>query len=105
VGDERVLINVSTRKFCRAVRLPEGDVPAPAGRRVEVGGIATQPASIQGISALDIKNGKFGAAVGACFAALMVRLAGVFRATFAGRPSARGTCAEGQRARPRRGTD
>src|ERR1700730_10806418 len=26
-----MLINVSTRKFRRAVRLPEGDVPAPAG--------------------------------------------------------------------------
>jgi hypothetical protein len=29
-----MLINVSTRKFCRAVRLPEGDVPAPAGAGV-----------------------------------------------------------------------
>jgi putative transposase len=32
-----MLINVSTRKFRRAVRLPEGDVPAPAlprGRRL-----------------------------------------------------------------------
>src|SRR5256884_2067528 len=28
------LINVSTRKFRRAVRLPEGDVPAPAGSGV-----------------------------------------------------------------------
>src|SRR5258708_25384755 len=28
-----MLINVSTRKFRRAVRLPEGDVPAPAGGR------------------------------------------------------------------------
>jgi putative transposase len=26
-----MLINVSTRKFGRAVRLPEGDVPAPLG--------------------------------------------------------------------------
>src|SRR5215470_11621645 len=26
-----MLLNVSTRKFRRAVRLPEGDVPAPAG--------------------------------------------------------------------------
>ena len=26
-----MLINVSTRKFRRAVRLPEGDIPAPAG--------------------------------------------------------------------------
>jgi hypothetical protein len=26
-----MLINVSTRKFRRAVRLPDGDVPAPAG--------------------------------------------------------------------------
>src|SRR6195256_2231681 len=29
-----MLINVSTRKFRRAVRLPEGDVPAPAGNGV-----------------------------------------------------------------------
>ena len=29
-----MLINVSTRKFRRAVRLPEGDVPAPAGAGV-----------------------------------------------------------------------
>ncbi len=28
-----MLINVSTRKFRRAVRLPEGDVPAPAGTK------------------------------------------------------------------------
>jgi hypothetical protein len=36
-----MLINVSTRKFRRAVRLPEGVVSAPAGgRRVEVGGFA-----------------------------------------------------------------
>lgn len=35
------LINVSTRRFDRAVRLPEGDVPAPSGSRVfEVGGLA-----------------------------------------------------------------
>ena len=35
-----MLINVSTRKFRRAVRLPEGDVPAPAGSwGVEVGGL------------------------------------------------------------------
>ena len=27
----QMLINVSTRKFARSVRLPEGDVPAPAG--------------------------------------------------------------------------
>src|ERR1700687_1208757 len=34
-----MLINVSTRKFRRAVRLPEGDVPAPAGGRgLEVAG-------------------------------------------------------------------
>jgi hypothetical protein len=31
-----MLINVSTRKFRRAVRLPEGDVPAPAGKRDRV---------------------------------------------------------------------
>jgi hypothetical protein len=37
-----MLINVSTRKFRRAVRLPEGDVPAPTGgRRVEVRGANT----------------------------------------------------------------
>jgi hypothetical protein len=29
-----MLINVSTRKFGRAVRLPEGDVPAPTGAGV-----------------------------------------------------------------------
>src|SRR5246127_5215080 len=29
-----MLLNVSTRKFRRAVRLPEGDVPAPAGSGV-----------------------------------------------------------------------
>jgi hypothetical protein len=29
-----MLINVSTRRFGRAVRLPEGDVPAPAGSGV-----------------------------------------------------------------------
>lgn len=33
------LINVSTRRFGRAVRLPEGDVPAPIGS-FEVGGLA-----------------------------------------------------------------
>jgi hypothetical protein len=34
-----MLINVSTRKFGRAVRLPQGDVPAPKRRRpVEIGG-------------------------------------------------------------------
>src|ERR1700719_4490616 len=27
----QILINVSTRKFARSVRLPEGDVPAPMG--------------------------------------------------------------------------
>jgi len=30
----QMLINVSTRKFGRAVRLPEGDIPAPAGAGV-----------------------------------------------------------------------
>jgi hypothetical protein len=29
-----MLLNVSTRKFRRAVRLPEGDVPPPAGSGV-----------------------------------------------------------------------
>jgi putative transposase len=29
-----MLINVSTRRFCRAVRLPEGDIPATAGAGV-----------------------------------------------------------------------
>jgi hypothetical protein len=29
-----MLINVSTRRFGRAVRLPEGDIPAPAGAGV-----------------------------------------------------------------------
>jgi hypothetical protein len=33
-----MLINVSTRKFRRAVRLPAGDVPAPAGSGVSMGG-------------------------------------------------------------------
>jgi hypothetical protein len=36
-----MLINVSTRKFRRAVRLPEGDVPAPAGAGVSISGFAT----------------------------------------------------------------
>lgn len=31
-----MLINVSTCKFRRAVRLPEGDVPAQAGSEVKV---------------------------------------------------------------------
>jgi transposase-like protein len=31
-----MLLNVSTRKFRRAVRLPEGDVPAPAGSGVKL---------------------------------------------------------------------
>jgi hypothetical protein len=36
-----MLINVSTRKIRRAVRLPESDVPAACwGWRVEVGGLA-----------------------------------------------------------------
>ena len=29
-----MLINVSTRRFGRAVRLPEGDIPAPPGAGV-----------------------------------------------------------------------
>ncbi len=29
-----MLINVSTRKFARSVRLPEGDIPAPKGAGV-----------------------------------------------------------------------
>ena len=31
VAMSQMLINVATRKFARSVRLPEGDVPAPAG--------------------------------------------------------------------------
>lgn len=44
-----MLINVSTRRFGRAVRLPEGDVPAPPGSRVfEVGGLAVRaPPSVE----------------------------------------------------------
>ena len=35
-----MLINVSTRRFGRAVRLPEGDIPAVRAGGVEVGGVA-----------------------------------------------------------------
>ncbi len=36
-----MLLNVSTRRFGRAVRLPEGDVPAKLGRQpVQVGRLA-----------------------------------------------------------------
>jgi len=44
-----MLINVSTRRFGRAVRLPEGDVPAPA--RIggfEVGGLAEVRSAVGG---------------------------------------------------------
>jgi hypothetical protein len=37
-----MLINVSTRKFRRAVRLPEGDVPAPAGSGVSKSAAASR---------------------------------------------------------------
>ena len=33
----QMLINVSTRKFARSVRLPEGDVPAPMGSGLSLG--------------------------------------------------------------------
>jgi hypothetical protein len=56
------------------------------------------PGKDQEIRELSRFDGTFGAAVGARFAALMVRPARVFRTTFVGRPSAWGTCAEGQRA-------
>jgi hypothetical protein len=56
------------------------------------------PGKDQEIRELSGFDGTFGAAVGARFAALMVRPVGVFRTTFVGRPSAWGTCAEGQRA-------
>ena len=35
-----MLINVSTRKLRRAVRLPEGDLPVIAGDHLEVGSLA-----------------------------------------------------------------
>ena len=40
-----MLINVSTRKFRRAVRLPEGDVPAT--RRIKCRAIVGQPQLIE----------------------------------------------------------
>ena len=43
-----MLINVSTRRFGRAVRLPEGDVPRPRGGRVEVGGVAPVRGAVGG---------------------------------------------------------
>ena len=44
-----MLINVSTRRFGRAVRLPEGDIPAPARcRGVEVGGVASVRGVVSG---------------------------------------------------------
>jgi putative transposase len=49
-----MLINVSTRKFRRAVRLPEGDVPAPTGAGVSKSAasrhfVALSAAQIDGI--------------------------------------------------------
>jgi putative transposase len=38
----QMLLNVSTRKFRRSVRLPEGDVPAPAGAGLSKSGASRQ---------------------------------------------------------------
>ena len=44
-----MLINVSTRKFSRAVRLPEGDLPVSRRRRhLEVGGLAPVRGAVGG---------------------------------------------------------
>src|SRR6202166_3095065 len=48
-----MLINVSTRKFRRAVRLPEGGVPAPAGARVSKPAASRQ---FVGLSATGMKE-------------------------------------------------
>ena len=56
-----MLINVSTRKFRRAVRLPEGDVPAPAGSGVSKSAasrhfVALSAARMQGWMASDLSK-------------------------------------------------
>ena len=56
-----MLINVSTRKFRRAVRLPEGDVPAPAGSGVSKSAasrhfVALSAARMQEWMALDLSK-------------------------------------------------
>lgn len=50
------LINVSTRRFGRAVRLPEGDVPAPPGSRVfEAGGLAEVCGDVGGAAGRSVR--------------------------------------------------
>jgi putative transposase len=56
-----MLINVSTRKFRRAVRLPEGDVPAPAGSGVSKSAasrhfVALSAARMKGWMAADLSK-------------------------------------------------
>src|SRR5438270_2137417 len=56
-----MLINVSTRKFRRAVRLPEGDVPAPAGSGVSKSAasrhfVALSAARMRGWMAADLSK-------------------------------------------------
>jgi len=50
----QMLINVSTRKFCRSVRLPEGDIPVPKGA-----GVSKSAASrrFEALSAERMKDG------------------------------------------------
>ena len=43
-----MLINVSTRKFGRAVRLPEGDVPAPNGAGVSKSAVSAPVRGVVG---------------------------------------------------------
>ena len=50
-----MLINVSTRKFGRAVRLPEGDVPAPNGAGVSADFVALSAEHEQWMAA-DLSN-------------------------------------------------
>src|SRR5260370_33173789 len=64
-----MLINVSTRKFRRAVRLPEGDVPAPAGAGVSKSAASRHFVALSAarmkewvgadLSGLDILGGRF----------------------------------------------
>src|SRR3974390_999681 len=52
-----MLINVSTRRFGRAVRLPEGDVPAPAGAGVSKSAVSRR---FVALSAAQMKEGMAG---------------------------------------------
>jgi hypothetical protein len=51
-----MLINVSTRKFRRAVRLPEGDVPAPAGAGVSKSAASRHVAGLALASTIFARN-------------------------------------------------